>query len=188
MRGERSELPIRLSQGTMAADRSRTKGEVAMELSRRGLMTAVAAALAVSLIGGGAAAQMVSFPKSQAEVVTRDGKRHRFAVELASSPEQLTQGLMYRRQLAADAGMLFDFGVEKPVSMWMRNTLIPLDMLFIAGDGRVVGIKERAVPGSLDVISAPEPVRGVLELNGGTAHRLGLAVGDRVAHPLFAGK
>jgi uncharacterized membrane protein (UPF0127 family) len=81
--------------------------------------------------------------------------------------------------------MLFDFGEDKPVTMWMRNTLIPLDMLFIANDGRVVGIKERAVPQSSDIIAAPEPVRGVLELNGGTAQRLGLSAGDRVVHPMF---
>ena len=135
-----------------------------------------------------AAQSLVSFPRSKAEVVTRAGKRHAFSVEVATTPEQLTQGLMFRDRLAADAGMLFDFGMDKPVSMWMRNTRIPLDMLFIAGDGRVVGIHQRAVPGSLEIISSPEPVRGVLELNGGTAQRLGLAAGDRVVHPLFGGK
>lgn len=151
------------------------------------MMAVVAAvALTVSLVAEATAQSLVSFPRSQAEVATPAGKRHVFAIEVATSPDQLTQGLMFRRTLAADAGMLFDFGEDKPVTMWMRNTLIPLDMLFIAADGRVVGIKERAVPGSLDIISAPEPVRGVLELNGGTAQRLGLATGDRVIHPLFA--
>lgn len=155
-----------------------------MGWSRRRMMAA-AGAVVMALAAGASAQSLVAFPHSRAEVVTGSGQRHAFAVELASSPEQLAQGLMYRRTLAADAGMLFDFGMDKPVSMWMRNTLIPLDMLFLAADGRVVGIKQRAVPGSLDIISAPEPVRGVLEVNGGTAQRLGLAVGDRVVHPMF---
>lgn len=146
---------------------------------------AAAAAVLVSLASGAAAQTLVTFSKSKAEVVTQAGKRHAFTVELAATHDQLTQGLMFRKSMDADAGMLFDFGRDKPVSMWMRNTLIPLDMLFIASDGRVVGIKERAVPGSLDLISSPEPVRGVLELNGGTAQRLGLAAGDRVVHPVF---
>jgi uncharacterized membrane protein (UPF0127 family) len=157
-----------------------------MVLSRRRMMALV---LAVAVAPAAARAQSaVVFPRSRAEIVTRAGARHGLSIELASSPDQLTQGLMYRRNLAADAGMLFDFGMVKPVSMWMRNTLIPLDMLFLAADGRVVGIHQRAVPGSLEVISAPEPVRGVLEVNGGTVQRLGLAVGDQVIHPTFAGR
>lgn len=148
---------------------------------------AAALVAGVALATGAAvrAQALVDFPKSEVEVVSADGRRHRFAVELATTAEQLTQGLMYRRKLAADDGMLFDFAMERPVSMWMRNTLIPLDMLFIATDGRVVGIKERAVPQSSEIITAPGLVRGVLEINGGTAHRLGLAVGDRVLHPVF---
>lgn len=128
---------------------------------------------------------LAGFPRSKVDVVGPSGSRHGFAVEVASTPEQLSQGLMYRKTLPADAGMLFDFGESKPVSMWMKNTLIPLDMVFIAADGRVVGVAQRAVPGSLEVISSPGPVRGVLELNGGTAERLGIRAGDRVLHPLF---
>lgn len=156
--------------------------------SRRGFL-AVLAGTTVLAGGGAARAQaLVSFPSSQAEIVTAAGKRHRFSVELATTPDQLTQGLMFRRTLAADAGMLFDFGMDRPVSMWMRNTLIPLDMLFLAADGRITGYHERAVPGSQDIISAPGLVRAVLELNGGTVSRLGLAVGDRVVHPMFGNK
>lgn len=129
---------------------------------------------------------MASFPHSRVEIVTQDGRSHAFSVEVATSPEQLSQGLMYRRSMAGDAGMLFDFGAVKPISMWMRNTLIPLDMVFIAADGRIVGVAQRAVPGSMDIISAPQPVRGVLELNGGTTDRLGIREGDRILHPLFA--
>lgn len=129
---------------------------------------------------------MSSFPRSKVEIVTQSGGRHGFTVEVATTYEQLSQGLMYRRTMAADAGMLFDFGEDKPVSMWMKNTLIPLDMVFVARDGRVMGVTARTIPGSLEVISSPGPVRGVLELNGGTAERLGIRAGDRLIHPLFA--
>ncbi len=171
----------------MAAGFRLAGGMVRMGWSRRRLLAAAGAAAVVTAMAANAQT-LVTFPQSQAEILTRAGLRHHFRVELAATPEQLTQGLMYRRTLAADAGMLFDFGIDRPVSMWMRNTLIPLDMLFITRDGIVVGIRERAVPGSLEVISSPQPVRGVLELNGGTVQRLGLGVGDRVIHPVFAGR
>ncbi len=174
------------SRGTMVAG-FLLAGNRHMGWSRRRLLAAAGAAAVVTAMAANAQS-LVAFPKSQAEILTRAGVRHAFSVELATTPEQLTQGLMYRRTMAADAGMLFDFGMDRPVSMWMRNTLIPLDMLFITRDGTIVGIRERAVPGSLEVISSPQPVRGVLELNGGTAHRLDLGVGDRVVHPIFAGR
>jgi uncharacterized membrane protein (UPF0127 family) len=139
-------------------------------------------ALLVLLLAGPALA--AEFPRGTLTVATAGG-RHAFAIEMATSEQQLAQGLMYRRRLDADAGMLFDFGQVRPVSMWMRNTFIPLDMLFIAADGRVVSIAERTVPESLTVLSAPEPVRAVLEVNGGTAARLGIRPGDKVVHPLF---
>lgn len=150
--------------------------------------------LVVSVLGGlilaaplAAVAQgLVTFPHATAQIITPAGKHHDLDIEFAQTPEQLTQGLMYRRTMAANAGMLFDFGEVKPVSMWMHNTLIPLDMLFLDSAGQVVGIHERAIPGSSEIISSPQPVRGVLELNGGTVQRLGLAVGDRIDHPMFA--
>jgi uncharacterized membrane protein (UPF0127 family) len=109
--------------------------------------------------------------------------RHVFKVEIAATPEARNLGLMFRRELAPDGGMLFDFKQTQPVSMWMRNTLIPLDMLFIAENGRVVNIAERAVPGSLTSITSAEPVRYVLEVAGGTASRIGLKAGDRAQLP-----
>jgi uncharacterized membrane protein (UPF0127 family) len=93
---------------------------------------------------------------------------------------------MFRSSLAPDAGMLFDFKVPTVATMWMRNTQIPLDMLFVDANGTIVNIEARAVPESDAVISAAAPVRAVLELNGGTAARLGIAAGDRVLHPIFA--
>lgn len=110
---------------------------------------------------------------------------HRFMVEFADTPERRAVGLMHRQSMAADHGMLFDFKVDAPVAMWMRNTRIPLDMLFIARNGRIVNIAERAVPFSETTIPSKGPVRAVLELNGGTAARLGIKAGDHVTHPMF---
>ena len=93
---------------------------------------------------------------------------------------------MFRRSLPADRGMLFDFARVEPVSMWMQNTYIPLDMLFIRADGTVARVAENAEPLSTRTIPSGEPVLAVLELLGGTAARLGIKAGDRVEHPLFA--
>lgn len=145
------------------------------------------ALLLVAWTVGLAADQVAAQRRADSEVTIVTGEaRHVFRVEIASTPAERERGLMFRRELAADAGMLFDFQRPQPVSFWMKNTLIPLDMLFVAADGRIVNIAERAVPGSLRPISSAEPVRAVLEVNGGTAHRLGIAPGDRLEHPIFA--
>lgn len=111
---------------------------------------------------------------------------HNFTVEVARTMPELTQGLMYRKSLANDGGMLFDFGDDsQPRAMWMKNTLIPLDILFLASDGRIVKIA-RGKPKSEAVIDSDnQPIRAVLELKGGATKRLGIAVGDRVMNPLF---
>ncbi len=140
--------------------------------------------LAVILAVPAARAELQVFQRDWVTVESGTGP-HRFAVEVAVTPQQRAQGLMFRERLPAEAGMLFLYPAEQPVSMWMKNTLIPLDMLFIAGDGRIVRIAERAVPGSLATISSGEPARAVLELNGGTAARLQLEPGDRVVHRAF---
>ena len=108
-----------------------------------------------------------------------------FVVELADTPQSRNTGLMHRRELPANAGMLFDFAKTQPVSMWMKDTLIPLDMLFIKPDGSIANIVERTVPGALTPIDSKGPVRGVLELNGGTSARMGVSPGDKVIHPIF---
>ena len=92
---------------------------------------------------------------------------------------------MFREQLAPDAGMLFILPAPQTMSMWMKNTLIPLDMVFIGMDGRIVNVHERAVPHSLDTISSAGPVKGVLEIGGGMASKLGIRAGDRVVHEAF---
>jgi uncharacterized protein len=108
-----------------------------------------------------------------------------FNVELARTDQEVTHGLMDRRSLAKNSGMLFIFQKEQPVAFWMKNTLIPLDMLFIAGDGTIRGIAKQAKPLSLDNIRAPGSVRAVLEVNGGIADQLGIDVGDKVISPFF---
>lgn len=139
----------------------------------------------VLLLPASAGWAQVLFPQTPLELVGADGQHHAFTVELATTSQQLSQGLMFRTKMDADAGMLFDFGEIKPVSMWMKNTVLPLDMLFIDAQGRVTGIAQRTIPYSTTVISSPGPVKAVLELNGGTASRLHLAVGDKVVHRLF---
>jgi uncharacterized protein len=131
-----------------------------------------------------ALAQLAQFPTAPLTIVTAGGPQ-KFAVELATTPAQMEQGLMFRRSMAPDAGMLFDYKAPSMAMMWMKNTLIPLDMLFVDAEGRIVNIHERAVPGSLATISAAAPVRAVIELNGGTAARLGIHPGDRVIFPIF---
>lgn len=120
-------------------------------------------------------------PTRALSVVRGDGVRVELQVEMAVSAEQRRVGLMGRVELAARHGMLFDFGTPTLATMWMKNTLLSLDMLFLDAQGEVVWIGERTVPGSLALIAAPRPVRYVLELNGGEARALGLAAGDRAS-------
>ena len=127
-----------------------------------------------------------SEPADRLDIVTADGAHHSFHVELAIKPAERERGLMYRQSLAADAGMLFDFQEDRLVSMWMKNTFIPLDMLFIAKDGTIVTVAADTVPQSLDVISSGRPVRAVLEINGGEAARQNIVPGAHVVHPLFS--
>jgi len=150
----------------------------------RRTVSLVAAAIAASLFAFSAEAQLQRFATSELTIVSATGP-HRFTVEVAETPEQMEQGLMFRRTMAPDAGMLFDYKTPTVATMWMRNTLIPLDMLFVDGQGRIVNIRQRAVPQSLDIIAAAAPVRAVIELNGGTVARLGIAPGDQVQHPIF---
>jgi uncharacterized membrane protein (UPF0127 family) len=116
------------------------------------------------------------------EIVTRSGV-HVFTVEIAKTEQERATGLMYRKELAEGRGMLFDFSPEQPVSMWMKNTFIPLDMVFFDTRGRILRIHERAVPQTEDIIDSGVAVAGVLEILGGEARRRGLQVGDRLLHP-----
>lgn len=110
----------------------------------------------------------------------------RFEVEIARTPREKAFGLMFRRDLPRMRGMLFPYGEEQPISMWMKNTYIPLDMLFIRADGTVHRIEEMTEPFSERAISSEGDVAAVLEIAGGEARRLGIAKGDMVRHPLFS--
>ncbi|TCV62243.1 hypothetical protein EDE05_13152 [Neorhizobium sp. R1-B] len=125
-------------------------------------------------------AQEVSFSRDELSIRTAAGKTHEFSVELAVTDAQRAQGLMFRKTMPPDHGMLFDFGEARPVAMWMENTILPLDMLFIQGDGTISHIRENAVPYSRDVIDSRGSVKFVLELNGGRARSLGIKAGDKV--------
>lgn len=118
------------------------------------------------------------------EIATKSGV-HVFSVEIAENDAERAKGLMYRKELPEGRGMLFDFHREQEVSFWMQNTYIPLDMLFIRADGRIQRIVENAEPLSTKLIPSGGPVRAVLEVIGGTARKLGIAPGDRVASPIF---
>ena len=138
------------------------------------------------LAAGSASAQSAEIKFKRSSLVVVTGAREiKFDVELALNDAERARGLMFREKLGPYDGMLFDFYQEAPVSFWMKNTLIPLDMLFVDAQGRIVNIHERAVPGSFDTIGAAAPVRAVVELNGGTAGRLGIRPGDRVVFPIF---
>jgi uncharacterized protein len=118
------------------------------------------------------------------QFVTRTGK-HDFAVEVMRTPEQQGRGLMYRRYMPDNRGMLFAFGRINVVTMWMKNTYIPLDMVFVGRDGKVATIAYSTEPLSEKTISSGAPVWAVVELNAGAAASIGLATGDVVRHPIF---
>ena len=116
-------------------------------------------------------------------ITTSNGKVHRFTVEVARTPAQQAQGLMNRQSLAPDRGMIFPYEAPTPASFWMKNTLIPLDMIFIRSDGVIARIEANTAPLSLDPVAAGEPVSAVLELAGGRAAELGITAGAKVQWP-----
>jgi uncharacterized membrane protein (UPF0127 family) len=116
------------------------------------------------------------------EIASKSGV-HVFAVDLAVTDQERERGLMFRRSLPESYGMLFDFKRDQDVSMWMKNTFVSLDMIFIRSDGRILRIAENTEPQSERIIPSGGPVRAVLEVVGGTAKKLGIGPGDRVAAP-----
>ena len=117
-------------------------------------------------------------------VTTKDGT-HDFTVEVVQEKEDVMRGLMHREHLDQDAGMLFDFKRVRDISFWMKNTLIPLDIIFIKADGTIANIAENTTPLSEETIPAAAPILGVLEINGGLSAKLGIKAGDRVLHRIF---
>jgi uncharacterized membrane protein (UPF0127 family) len=151
---------------------------------RRGLL-ALAFATALAMGVSAQTGPQPELPKEKLVIVTADGQRHDFSVEIASTQQQQTVGLMFRPTVAADGGMLFDWGRPRDSTMWMRNTIAPLDMLFINPDGSIRHIAENTVPESLAQIPSGGDVRGTLELAAGTAARLNIRVGDHVQQRIF---
>lgn len=127
-------------------------------------------------------------PKEKLVIITRGGQRRDFNVEMAITPEQQETGLMFRKTVPDDGGMLFDWGSPRESMMWMRNTIAPLDMLFINQDGTIRHIAENTTPQSLATIDSGGAVRATLELQAGTARRLGIHVGDKVEQRIFDDK
>jgi uncharacterized protein len=118
------------------------------------------------------------------EIASKSGV-HVFAVELAVTDEERSRGLMFRRSVPEGQGMLFDFKRDQDISMWMKNTYVSLDMIFIRGDGRILRIAENTEPESERIIPSGGPVRAVLEVVAGTARKYGIEPGDRVASPIL---
>jgi uncharacterized membrane protein (UPF0127 family) len=117
-------------------------------------------------------------------VIEAGSGEHRFTIEVADTPDERARGLMFRESMAADAGMLFDYGSDQTgVAFWMKNTPLPLDMIFIRADGTITQVAADTTPFSLEPIASREPVRFVLEVNAGTAAKLGIKPGDRLRHP-----
>jgi uncharacterized protein len=149
----------------------------------------IAVVLSLSLGSLAAGAEITepqkTLPQSPLVIQTAKG-RAAFTVEMATQWPQQEAGLMFRKSLAPNAGMLFDFGQEANQSFWMKNTLIPLDMLFIKADGTIVRIAANTTPLSQDPVPSYEPVRVVLEIAGGRAAALGIQPGDKAIHKIFS--
>jgi uncharacterized protein len=162
--------------------RSLSLGTPAAVLNVLGL--ALGFSLALALVAPG---RVGATEAGTLEIATKSGVRM-FSVELAVSDEERAKGLMYRKQVPDGYGMLFDFKQEQPVSMWMKNTYVPLDMIFIRDNGRIARIAENTEVLSERIISSGQPVRAVLEVVAGTARKYGIAPGDKVAYPIFSGR
>ena len=148
-------------------------------MTRRFLVAAIAVCALVLSVATPRATET-----STLEIVSKSGV-HVFSVEMATNDDERARGLMFRREVPEGQGMLFDFKGDQDVSMWMENTYVSLDMIFIRGDGRISRIAENTEPMSRRIISSGGPVRAVLEVVAGTARKLGIAPGDQVAHAMF---
>jgi uncharacterized membrane protein (UPF0127 family) len=141
-------------------------------------------ALMALAVAGGTVRHGHAADVESVEIVTKSGVKV-FNVEMARTVEERTTGLMFRKSLPDGSGMLFDFSPEQDVQMWMKNTYVPLDMIFIRADGSILRIAENTQPLSEKIISSGGPVKAVLEVAGGTARKDGIRPGDQVANPMF---
>ncbi|SDR26566.1 hypothetical protein SAMN05444161_2479 [Rhizobiales bacterium GAS191] len=154
--------------------------------SRRSVLVflVLVAGLAFGWLAGATTSGRAAEALQRLEITSANGG-HTFQIELARTPPEREKGLMYRRYMPKDRGMLFDFGSPESAAMWMENTYLPLDMLFIRQDGSIARIETHTEPLSRRVIASGEPVLGVLELNSGICDELGIKAGDKVSHPMF---
>jgi uncharacterized membrane protein (UPF0127 family) len=164
-----------------------------MTLTRSWLLAVL---LATGAVLGGVAAQRVhadvgapeplsAFPQSLLAIRTSAGKVVNFKIWTADRPSRQEQGLMFVHEMDEHAGMLFLFASNQRISMWMKNTYLSLDMVFLDSNGRIEIIAPRTTPLSLDIIAPPQPARAVLELKGGACEDFGIRAGDVVVHPAF---
>ncbi|MFN4143672.1 DUF192 domain-containing protein [Aestuariivirga sp.] len=151
----------------------------------RFVLTILLFACALLAQPGGLRAQDAPLSKIEPLTIATEGDAVMFTVEIADTEELRSRGLMFRQRLPEERGMLFDFGDPRPVAMWMKNTYISLDMLFIREDGTIAYIAENTVPKSLDTVGISEPVLAVLELAAGVSRKHGIRAGDTVYHRLF---
>jgi uncharacterized protein len=133
--------------------------------------------------GAHAETLLQNFPQSQLQIATPDARLHRFNIWVADTDPRRERGLMFVKDLPDDAGMLFIYPAPRVISLWMKNTFIPLDMVFIGGNGRITQIVANATPQSLDIIASKDPALAILELKGGIAAKLGLRPGAIVSSP-----
>lgn len=175
------------------AAKERTRSRVVLSILVVALLAVIAISLTTNLTrmyqnwndaGKGAQAHQRNVKLERLEVVSGD-RRHSFQVEVARTDAERARGLMFRQSMPQDQGMLFDFERDQIVTMWMKNTYLSLDMIFILADGRIHRIESRTEPESERTISSGAPVRAVLELNANVASRLGLRAGDSIVHPMF---
>jgi uncharacterized membrane protein (UPF0127 family) len=147
------------------------------------LRAAHAALFIFATLALASAPSLAAEAEREALVITTDSGVHEFMVEIADDDRETARGLMFRRSMPEDEGMLFDFKRERPARFWMRNTYIPLDMLFIKADGTIESIAEETTPLSEEGVPSKGPVRYVLEINGGLSEKLGIDAGDTVSGP-----
>jgi hypothetical protein len=150
-------------------------------MARRSAVLVILVVLGLPLV---AAVHAPAAEQGTLEIVTRSGVRP-FSVELAVTDEERSKGLMFRKEIPEGYGMLFDFKQDQMVTMWMKNTYVSLDMIFIKHDGRIARIAENTTVLSEDIIPSGQPVRAVLEVAAGTAKKYGIAPGDKVGYPIF---
>ena len=154
-------------------------------MARRSAVLLILAFFGLPLLAG---ARALAAEQGTLEIVTKSGVRP-FSVELAVTDEERAKGLMFRKEVPDGYGMLFDFKQDQMVTMWMKNTLVSLDMIFIKNDGRIARIADSTKIKSEDIIPSGGPVRAVVEVIAGTAKKYGIAPGDKVAYPqIFGGR